>query len=369
MTDPAPLNRIDGTWPGAPALAGPGPQVPGVRTLQLDRPARPLTVELWYPAAPETRPGGSYRTLLRDGKTPVTLHGRAARDAAPAPGGFPLVILSHGYPGNRHLLSHLAETLASRGFIVAAADHPGSTYDDQGPFAETLLHRPLDQRFLLDALFSHPDWGARLIPAAAIVGYSMGAYGAMVAGGAGLSDRALTFTAAPGLDRHRAGTLPPPDARLKAVVPIGLWGGQHGFWDDDTLAAWRLPCLLVGGSADTISAWDPGILSTFRALRGRDQWLLTFAGAGHNAAAPIPAPAEAFLPNAALDFPPSQHYADPVWPTLQMNAALQAVATAFLTQHLMSGAPLAVERPGAGALPRGFAGPEWENLSLARAVG
>jgi len=34
------------------------------------------------------------------------------------------VIISHGYPGNRFLLSHLAENLASKGFVVAAPDHP-----------------------------------------------------------------------------------------------------------------------------------------------------------------------------------------------------------------------------------------------------
>jgi predicted dienelactone hydrolase len=63
----------------------------------------------------------------------VTLSGRAARDAAPAEGEFPLVIISHGYPGNRFLLSHLGENLASKGYVTVSIDHPDSTYDDMAP--------------------------------------------------------------------------------------------------------------------------------------------------------------------------------------------------------------------------------------------
>jgi len=63
------------------------------------------------------------------------LRGRAVRDAAPAPAGgpFPPLIVSHGYPGNRFLLCHLAENLASKGYVVASIGHTDSTYDSQGP--------------------------------------------------------------------------------------------------------------------------------------------------------------------------------------------------------------------------------------------
>jgi predicted dienelactone hydrolase len=374
MTHPEPQpprgdNRIDHAWPGAPAPSGFGPLPVGVVTLVLPRPERPVTVELWYPARPGTPPGGSYATLLRDGVTPVTLYGRAARDADPAPGASPLVILSHGYPGNRMLLAHFGETLASRGVVVAAADHPGSTYADMAPFGQTLLNRPLDQAFVLDALMAHPEWGARLTPAAAVIGYSMGAYGAMVFGGAGLSEPALHHAAAPPeLARHRAGSETHAaliDPRLKAVVPIGLWGGQHGFWDAGTLAAWSLPCLLIGGSADKISGWDPGIRSTFAGLRGADQHLLTFARAGHNAAAPIPAPRESFRASPALDFLPYDHYADPAWNTVRMNAAAQAVVTRFLRRHLMGDGDRI--RPGDESRPPGFDA-TWDGLTLTQAM-
>ena len=75
------------------------------------------------------------------------------RDAAPRTGErYPLVIASHGYPGNRFLLSHLTENLASKGYIVASIDHRDSTYRDKTVFGSTLVNRPLDQLFVLDQM-------------------------------------------------------------------------------------------------------------------------------------------------------------------------------------------------------------------------
>jgi predicted dienelactone hydrolase len=77
----------------------------------------------------------SLKALLRDGTTEVTLEGRAVRDAGRRVGTdpFPLLLLSHGYPGNRFLMSHLAENLASKGYVVASIDHTESTYENQRP--------------------------------------------------------------------------------------------------------------------------------------------------------------------------------------------------------------------------------------------
>ncbi len=62
--------------------------------------------------------------------------------------------------------------------------------------------------------------------------------------------------------------------------------------------------------------------------------LLTFDGAGHNAAAPFPAPKEAFTPSPNLEFLPAEHYADALWDTLRMNGIAQHFAAAFLGLHL-----------------------------------
>ncbi len=339
MTQTAP-NRIDGTRPDSPCLSGHGTWPVGVQTLTLTDPARvdldgetrprPLTVELWYPAAPGTAPGGSYDTLLRDGETPVTVHGSAARDADPAQARWPLVLISHGYPGNRFLMSHLAEALASRGYLVAAADHPLSTYQDQGPFGATLYHRPLDQRFLLGALAGHP---LALPDTAAVIGYSMGGYGALVTAGAGLVDGMEAHEQAPAgglLAVHLARNLPLPPANLRAVIAFGPWGNGHGVWSPEGLSGIALPLLVIAGSVDTVSVYE-GMRGIARDAGGT---LQTFVNAGHNAGAPIPAPAESHAHSEKLGWAPFLHYADPVWDSVRMNAIAQHFAAAFLDRHL-----------------------------------
>ena len=140
-------NRIDIVTPSAPELASYGPLSIGVRTLRVTDRNRPdilntkeggatarydrtLTVEVWYPAtlAPGQKAGGDYRAMTRDPAITVTLHGQAVRDASPLTSTpLPLVIISHGYPGNRYLMSHLGENLASKGFIVASIDQAAVT--------------------------------------------------------------------------------------------------------------------------------------------------------------------------------------------------------------------------------------------------
>ena len=58
----------------------------------------------------------------------VTYRTATYRDVARAPGTFPLVVYSHGSSSTRvddfHLLTHLA----SHGFVVVSAEHPGNDY-------------------------------------------------------------------------------------------------------------------------------------------------------------------------------------------------------------------------------------------------
>lgn len=356
-------DRIDLIRPDAPALAPYGPFPVGVRTLSLTDPGRldvlgvtapglrptydrPLTVELWHPAAEGTAPGTAYDLLLRDGATRTTVHGRAARDAAPsAVGPFPVVIVSHGYPGNRLLLAPLAENLASKGYVVASIDHADSTYADQAAFGSTLVNRPLDTRFVLNEIARLAEPGGPLAgvadaATAAIVGYSMGGYGAVISAGGGVTEASVALPwGAPdgtlavhlsGSDSHAA----LPDARVKAVVAIAPWGWTRGFWDASTAAGVAKPVLYVAGDADDVSGYEPGVRSLWAASTGADRWLLTFENANHNAAAPMPAPAASWAPSPHIAFTPFDHYADPVWDSVRMNNVLQHFATAFLDLHL-----------------------------------
>ncbi len=60
-----------------------------------------------------------------------------------------MIIVSHGYPGSRVLLSYLTENLASKGYVVVAIDHTESTHADKVVFSSTLLNRALDINFVL----------------------------------------------------------------------------------------------------------------------------------------------------------------------------------------------------------------------------
>jgi predicted dienelactone hydrolase len=354
-------DRIDVQRPDAPELAARGPHDVGVRTIDLvarDRPDlrgptlaapigrtdRRLRVEVWYPAAlpPGVAPGGTYRATTPDGITHATLHGRAVRDAPPAAGdaAFPLVIVSHGYPGNRFLLAHLTENLASKGFVVASIDHPESTYEDRGPFASTLYHRPLDQRFVLDELERLAAGDGSFLSGrvdtsrTAIVGYSMGGYGALVSIGAGVTEAAVDLPFAPPerlLAAHQAGSealAAHRDPRVVAVIAIAPWGRNAGLWDAAGLAGIRTPVLFLAGSADDVSGYEGGVRAIFEGAVNAERSLLTFLHAGHGVAAPIPAPHPAWT-TGTFD-----HYADPVWDTRRMNDVAQHFATAFLRRHL-----------------------------------
>ncbi len=355
-------NRIDTVRPDAPELAAFGTFPIGVQSLdlshadQLDvvnivdgsRPTydRPLTVEVWYPAADGTPAGGTYTTKIRDGHTDTTLTGSAARDAAPASGArFPLIVISHGYPGNRMLMSHLGENLASKGYVTVSIDHTDSTYSTQGAFGSTLLNRPIDQRFVIDQMAALDGPLGDIIDTAntGVIGYSMGGYGALIFAGAGLSDAAMEWswgTPAGILTPNKAGSDTHEaliDERVKAVIAFGPWGMNHGFWDAGGLSRVEKPVMIIAGGVDDVSSY-PAMRQIYEGLSGTTRHLLTFEAANHNAGAPMPAPLESYAPSEHIDFIPFEHYADAVWDNVRMNNISQHFATAFMDLHLKSDA-------------------------------
>ncbi len=363
-------NRIDTIRPDAPELAAFGDNAVGVTTLQLVNPDqidilnvkdgelpradRSLTVELFYPAIKGAEPTPLV-AFMRDGETEVQLHGVSSRDASPAKNGapYPLAIISHGYPGNRFLLSHLAENLASKGYVVASIDHTDSTYRDKAAFGSTLVNRPLDQLFVLDELArmsaaaDTPVSGLIDAGRTLLVGYSMGAYGAVITAGGGVTTASteLPWGAPAGtLGVHLAGSESHAklfDERIAAVVAIAPWGMERGFWDADGLAGVKVPTLFVAGSVDDVSGYENGVRAIWQQSTGADRHLLTFEHANHNAAAPYPAPAESMAMNEALGFAPFDHYADAVWDTARMNNILQHFVTAFAGLHVLQDNALA----------------------------
>lgn len=141
----------------------------GVRTVQLTdaaRDGRSLPVEVWYPAAAR-HAGEDLNERTRDAYTLIpgfpAMPQDAVRDAAPAPGRFPLVAFSHGYAGHRRQSTFLATHLASHGYVVVAADHTGNTVldtveamlggrrpDPPAVLRAFVVARPADVTFVLD---------------------------------------------------------------------------------------------------------------------------------------------------------------------------------------------------------------------------
>ena len=254
-------NRIDTVTPTAPELAPYGPHDIGVRTIQVTDKNRPdilnikeggpivrydrtLTLEVWYPASARgwtetrrrvsrhhARPRGDGDALRQGGSRCRSAQGRRSR--------YPLVIISHGYPGNRFLMSHIGENLASKGFVTVSIDHKDSTYDDQKAFGSTLYNRPFDQLFVLNEIDRLSKAGsgsflAGLVDAtrAGIIGYSMGGYGVVNVIGGGYSAASATFSNAPPnkMLAERGAANPEyqkaRDPRIKAAIAIGPWGMQ-----------------------------------------------------------------------------------------------------------------------------------------------
>lgn len=365
-------NPIDTQLPNAPELAAYGDLPVGVRTVEMTNPDqidilaidpaaekpdelprydRPLTVEVWYPAIADAVGSNEYRAFLRDGTTEVTLTGRAMRDAAPADAGetpYPLVLISHGYPGNRFLMSHLAENLASKGYVVASIDHTDSTYRTQAAFGSTLVNRSLDQLFVLEEMAKMSQEGdlAGLYDAdnTGLIGYSMGGYGAIITAGGGVTEASVGYSwGAPHgtLGIHQAGSETHealPDERIKTIVAFGPWGMNTGFWDAEGLAGVQVPAFYIAGSMDGTSLYENGVRAIWENTSDVETALLTFDNAGHNAGAPMPAPEESYYFNEDKGFNISEHYTDAVWNTARMNNISQHFVTAWLDERLKSDA-------------------------------
>jgi predicted dienelactone hydrolase len=367
-------NRIDNQRPDAPELSAYGQYAIGVKTLRIVNPQqidivkidpakprpsnlprydRSLTLEVWYPAAENSKGKTSLDVYLRDGKTKVAIHGRAVRDANPVKVShrFPLVLVSHGYPGNRFLLSHLAENIASKGYVVVSIDHTDSTYRTQAAFGSTLVNRPLDQLFTLDQIELMSNDSSSFLNGlvnthnTALIGYSMGAYGAVISAGGGVTQQAVDYTwGAPhktlAIYQDLNQTHKFPDPRLKTVIAFAPWGMNVGVWDSTTLKGVKVPMLFVAGSVDDVSGYEKGVRAIWQGITTVDRALLTFVNANHSAGAPMPAPEESYVYDEALGFSISEHYTDAVWDSVRMNNVSQHFASVWLEKYLKSNADM-----------------------------
>jgi predicted dienelactone hydrolase len=276
--------------------------------------ARELMVSMFYPAAAAVAVPGRPALYLSVAEARLLIDDRgatgliapeglsatrtAAVPAAPARRGrYPLVVLSPGFTLHRHTLTHLAEELASRGYVVATVDHAYESAGTDFPGGRTLTctacietggqgtagyarvatGRARDLSFVLDRLTGdRPAWRhARLIDRGRI-----GMAGHSIGGNA----TAVTMAADP---RVRAGIN--MDGGFAEPVPAGGLNGR--------------PFLLLGApSAVPATSW----LRDWPVLDGWKRWL-DVIGSGHLDFTDIPVLGEqAGIPDPGYPLPGSR---------------------------------------------------------------
>lgn len=368
-------NADPATLADAPALAAPGALTVGFRRLSLVNPDQPnlllldratgrlgradraLPLAIWYPARPRP-PAGAPKACYRIATPPAGDYdksslpaeigdcGAALVDQPPAGGkASPVVLLSHGLNGWATGWSRLAENLASKGYVVIAIDHgdrdahlPGGLPLAVGLAATT---RPADQRFILKALADKspllPAWlnaaadGANV----ALVAYSMGGFGAIIAAGAGVTPGGALDAAIPGdaLAPWRAGVAAYESARpsnLRALVLFAPFGGGLPWraWTADALGRISAPTLMIDGDEDDVVDFRNGVRWLFNGLKESSRALLVYEAARHNIAMD-PAPSQV-----AHIFQYRERFDEPVWRADRIQAINAHFVTAFLDKTL-----------------------------------
>ncbi|MEM8768770.1 MAG: hypothetical protein AAGE43_15085, partial [Pseudomonadota bacterium] len=152
---------------------------------------------------------------------------------AEVPGGSPLIIYSHGFMSNRGGGRYLAEALAARGYVVAAADYPLSNGEAPGgPNPADVVNQPGDVSFLIDSVLAL-EGEDKPFP---------GTVDSVRIGVAGLSLGGLTSTLAGYHPRWH-------DERIRAVVSIA---GPAAMFTRRFFTTSAAPFLMIGGTEDAI---------------------------------------------------------------------------------------------------------------------
>lgn len=228
----------------------------------------------------------------RSRKVPIKAYIPAG--AEPEPGGWPLVVFSHGGGGSRQGGTYLGEYLASRGYVVIAPQHAGSDIEavrgsgrglrkmrenllKLASDERNLIVRPQDVSFVIDRALADGLPGVRIDQGRlGVMGHSFGAYTTMALGGMRVDA---------GGERDRSFR----DARVGALLALspqgqGQFGVDAGAWDDiDT------PVVMLTGTKDSGNSpsgsytWRTEPFKAIKARGGVPAYLGVITGAGHMA--------------------------------------------------------------------------------------
>jgi predicted dienelactone hydrolase len=218
----------------------------------------------------------------------------------------PVIVFSHGFGSVRTDLRYLAEHLASRGYVVAALEHPGSNETsfkavNQGKkqlvAPQEFLDRPRDVSFILDELeklnqtANSPLQGKLATNNVMVVGYSFGGGTALALAGGELQIENLKQRCQQNLSTANLGervqcagqALPEKtyqlrDARIKQAIALNpttsLMFGETG------LTKVQIPTLILSSSADKITPALTEQVMGFAKIPS-PKWLVGVVGASH----------------------------------------------------------------------------------------
>ena len=318
----------------------------GALTGNLPVEARALNVRFWYPAMIDPKAARiryDHVVNVPAGKPfAVSTQGIAVQSAPVVAGQhYPLVLISHGYGGWDTAMSNLAETLASKGYVVAAIDHADMPFDSTRTFllsfGNVMLDRAEDQRQILSMIVSQAKANkagyASIIDAnnIGLIGYSMGGFGALATAGAPYDPASKTISQLPKTAQAAITTGSGNSASsIKALVLFAPWGGQpdNRSWTPTGLSQIKMPVLIVGGDHDDVADFGHGISWIYDNLTGADRSILIYRDARHNIVNnPVPI-------TATTDFQTLEYFTEPVWRTERLNAINQHFVTAFLDRIL-----------------------------------
>lgn len=231
--------------------------------------SRKLVTELWYPTEDKlSTPSPEGRDVFKSYP--------AIRDAKPVSKKLPIILLSHGTGGGRLTMAWLATAFAKQGYIVAAVDHWGNTFDNPIPeYFIKFWERPQDLSFVLTSLLNDVNWSKFVDEKkVAAIGFSLGGYTVISLVGGKMDYNLLTsytqteegkkeadIPEMPGLlEKFKESDFSSDysrvkdklyDPRIKVVVAMSPAVGQ-GF-DKAGLSQIKIPVFIIGAESDVIA--------------------------------------------------------------------------------------------------------------------
>ena len=217
----------------------------------------------------------------------------------------PLIVISHGLGSNPDTLQYLSQHLASHGFAIAVPEHPKTGSREvatflsdlsKSPQSEESVQRPLDVKYLLDALEqktkTEPLWRKLLNPEqVGLIGHSLGGYTVLTLAGAQINlnqecripeTEVISFNVSQVLQCHFSYVSPLnlSDRRVKAVLAVNPLGGSLLFGRAGVQNI-KIPLAIFSSGNDLLTPAIPEQILPFVWSKSVHKYLVAFPKGTH----------------------------------------------------------------------------------------